>query len=85
MFPNNSTNYLKKFIKARRVALIAITLCCICALMTIGYAKNANEAFNAAEYYQDSAWNACHENDSLRNVISVMEGEKWFSENLKNE
>lgn len=85
MYPNNSTNYLNKFIKARRVAVFAIALCCISVLITIGYAKNANDAFDAAEYYQDSVWNAYLENDSLRNVISVMEGEKWFSDNLKNE
>ncbi len=85
MYPNKPINYLNKFIKARRVAVIAVVLCCISIVMTIGYAKTSDEAMRVARSYQESAWSVSDQCDSLHRVIDDMENEKFFSENLKNE
>ena len=85
MYPNKPTNYLKKWLRARRVAAVAIVALLFSVLMNIGMAKNLREADSCADQYRDRAWTAYDMVDSLQHEVDVMMGEKWFVENMCNE
>lgn len=85
MYPNKPTNYLKKWLRARRVAAVAIVALLFSVLMNIGMAKNLREADSCADQYRDRAWTAYDMVDSLQREVDAMMGEKWFVENMCNE
>lgn len=85
MYPNKPTNYLNKFIKARRVAAIAIVALILSVMMNIGMSKNLKEADTCVDYYRDSAWTAYEVVDSLQHEVDAMKGEEWYVANLCNE
>lgn len=85
MYPNKPTNYLKKWLRARRVAAVAIVALLFSVLINIGMAKNLREADSCADQYRDRAWTAYDMVDSLQHEVDAMMGEKWFVENMCNE
>lgn len=85
MYPNKPTNYLKKWLRARRVAAVAVAALLFSVLINLGMAKNLREADSCADQYRDRAWTAYDMVDSLQHEVDAMMGEKWFVENMCNE
>lgn len=85
MYPNKPTNYLKKWLRARRVAAIAIVALVISMMMNFGFSKNLKETDASFEKYRDSAWAAYEKVDSLQQELDAIKGEEWYVSNMCNE
>lgn len=85
MYPKKPTNYLKKWLRARRVAAVAIVSFLLSVMINIGMSKSLKEADSCADYYRDRAWTAYEQVDSLQHEVDVMQGEEWYVSNMCNE
>lgn len=85
MYPNKPTNYVMKWMRAKRVAAIAIVALVISMMMNFGFSKNLKETDASFEKYRDSAWAAYEKVDSLKQELDAIKGEEWYVSNMCNE
>lgn len=85
MYPKKPTNYVMKWMRAKRVAAIAIVALVISMMMNFGFSKNLKETDASFEKYRDSAWAAYEKVDSLQQELDAIKGEEWYVSNMCNE